>query len=160
MGTGTPERGEQENVRPAWPEAAGDGGARRPGRGGEIRASDAEREEALHGLAAHYADGRLDRAEFDERAEAAFAARTRDQLRSLFRDLPQPGADPVRASGSGRSVRHPARVPGPPLLLVPLLLAAVILAALHGFPPFPLIPLLFILTRRQRRWHREARPWI
>jgi Domain of unknown function (DUF1707) len=111
-----------------------------------IRASDAEREDALRSLAEHYADGRLDRAEFDERADAAFAARTRDQLRLLLRDLPQPAADLARPA---RRVA-PARPPAPALLLVPLLLALGILAALHGFVPFPLIPLLFLVARLRR----------
>ena len=36
-----------------------------------LRASHAERDAALNALAAHYADGRLERAEFDERARVA-----------------------------------------------------------------------------------------
>lgn len=126
-----------------------------PGRGqaggSGIRASDAEREDALRSLAEHYADGRLDRAEFDERADAAFSARTREQLRALFRDLPRPAADVVPATQ--RAVR-PARPPAAPILILPLLLALGIVAALHGIPPFPLIPLFFLLVARRRRWDR------
>ena len=55
-----------------------------------LRASDAERENAVHALGAHYADGRLDRSELDERVDAALAARTRSQLDALFADLPGP----------------------------------------------------------------------
>ena len=142
-----------------------------------LRASDAERDTALHLLAAHYADGRLERAEFDERADAALVARTRDQLRMLFADLPGPRPVPVPASTTTAAAaldpRQAAGVPAyarrsgviapgaPPILriLVPLLLVFTVLGALHGAPPIPLIPLLFILTRRQRRWNREARPW-
>lgn len=137
---------------------------------GSVRASDAEREQTVDRLGAHYVEGRLDRDEFDERADAALAARTRDQLCELLRDLPQPDADPSREhgpaqpapAGPGRLARGPGFVPGTaaPILLAVLLLAAAIGAAVHGFPPFPLIPLLFILIRRQRRWHREVRPWI
>lgn len=143
----------------------------------DLRASDAEREEALRSLAAHFADGRLERAEFDERADAALAARTRDQLRTLFADLPGPAPVPSpaaeqsaaldRASAAFASARQrmlPAAVPRTaPLILVPVLFAFAVLAALHGAPPFPLIPLAFILLRRRRRWthwNREARPWI
>ncbi len=61
-----------------------------------IRASDAEREDALRRLAGHYADGRLERAEFDERADAAFAALTREQLRTLFRGPTRTGRSPRR----------------------------------------------------------------
>lgn len=132
------------------------GGGERGGPGGEpggagIRASDAEREDALRVLADHYADGRLDRAEFDERADAAFAARTREQLRALFRDLPRPAVD--LAPTAGRAVR-PIRPPARPILILPLLLALGVVLALHGIPPFPLFPLFFLLTRRQRRWDR------
>jgi hypothetical protein len=48
----------------------------------------------------------------------------------------------------------------PPLILAPVLLALAVIAVLHGFPPFPLIPLAFVVTRRHRRWNREAPPWI
>jgi hypothetical protein len=140
--------------------------------GGEaLRASNAERDDALNLLSAHFADGRLDRAEFDERAEAALAARTRDQLRALFADLPGPGPIPVPApeapaakmTGAGLRERAGgaiAAAPSPLLfVLVPILLIAAVAAVVHGGPPFPLIPLVFILSRRFRRWNREARPW-
>lgn len=118
-----------------------------------VRASDAEREEALRTLAAHYADGRLDQSEFDQRADAALAAVTRDQLRSLFADLPQPI---VRERAE--RVRPPFPGPFAPVL-VALLLAFTVLAVVHGHPPFPLLALIFILSRRRRRWNREVRPW-
>lgn len=140
-----------------------------------LRASDAEREAALRNLGTHFADGRLDRAEFEERADAALAARTQDQLRALFTDLPGPAPVPaapedgdasVAASSPSAAAQRGARptpVPwAPPLILVPVLFAMAILAALHGAPPFPLIPLAFILLRRRRRWNhwnREVRPW-
>jgi hypothetical protein len=136
-----------------------------------VRASDSERDTALHLLAAHYADGRLDRTEFDERADAALAARTRDQLRALFADLPGPVPVPAHASAldtrqtAGTAMTPPPRgviaPSAPPIarVLAPLLLVFSVLAVIHGAPPVPLIPLVFILTRRQRRWNREARPW-
>jgi hypothetical protein len=65
------------------------------GRAGALRASDAERGAAVSSLATHFADGRLERAEFDERADAALAARTRDELRALFADLPGPAPLPA-----------------------------------------------------------------
>jgi hypothetical protein len=136
---------------------------------GQVRASDVERENALRALAAHFADGRLDRAEFDERADVALAARTQSQLHALFADLPGPAPAPVAlpdagappASAALRRVRRGVAVSGVPLVpLVPVLLVLAVMAAVHGLPPFPLIPLLFILSRRHRRWNREARPWI
>jgi hypothetical protein len=127
-------------------------------------------------LATHFADGRLDQAEFDERADAALAARTQDQLRTLFADLPGPAPVPpaerdqarATASVSGKyaAARQQARPPAAPwaapLVFVPVLLTFAVLAALHGAPPFPLIALAFILVRRHRRstrWNREVRPW-
>jgi hypothetical protein len=143
-----------------------------------MRASNAERDEALRSLAAHYAEGRLDQPEFDRRAEAALTAATQDQLRRLFADLPardgldgrdEPATAPERSTrgwaatpgrppwarrvdASGRPTR-----PGPPLpvaaVLFAVLLTLAVAAVLHGAPPFPLIPLIFILSRRRRRWN-------
>lgn len=141
-----------------------------------VRASDAEREAALRALSAHYADGRLEHAEFDQRADAALAARTRDDLLALFADLPGPkpvpspadeqvraGRRPSTADTADRLRARPAASGNAALVLVPALLAFAVLAALHGAPPFPLIAIAFVLMRRHRRWNRwnrEARPWI
>ena len=54
-----------------------------------IRASDAEREQAVELLRAHAVDGRLTLEEFAERIDKAYAARTRDELEGLSRDLPE-----------------------------------------------------------------------
>lgn len=119
-----------------------------------MRASDAERDDALRSLAAHYADGRLDQPEFDRRTDAALAAVTRDELRTLFADLPG------REAAAPPAARVRARPPLPALpVLAAVLVALAVLAVLHGAPPFPLIPLIFILSRRRRRWNREVRPW-
>jgi hypothetical protein len=57
-----------------------------------LRASDADRDRVIELLRAAVADGRLDRAEFDERVDAALAARTIDALTPLTADLiPAPG---------------------------------------------------------------------
>ena len=88
---------------------------------GSLRVGDAEREEAARALGEHFASGRLDRGEYDERLELAFAARTGSDLAALFRDLPQPrGAspyrpmhDPPRMHGSRRG-----RIPFLPVLLI------------------------------------------
>lgn len=64
-----------------------------------LRASDADRE-VIHGLLAEaFADGRLDRAEHDERSTAVLAARTLGELPPIVADLVP--ALPVRSS-SGR----------------------------------------------------------
>src|SRR3954462_13062605 len=53
-----------------------------------VRASDAERERALRDLRDHYAAGRLDHEELEERAALATRARSRGELRALLSDLP------------------------------------------------------------------------
>jgi hypothetical protein len=59
-----------------------------------LRASDADRDRVIELLRAAVADGRLDQAEFNERLDAALAARTIDALAPLIADLiPAPGSD-------------------------------------------------------------------
>ena len=58
-----------------------------------LRASDADRDQVIELLRAAVADGRLDQAEFDERLDAALAARTIEALTPLTADLiAAPGA--------------------------------------------------------------------
>jgi Domain of unknown function (DUF1707) len=52
-----------------------------------LRASDADRDRVIELLRAAVADGRLDPAEFDQRLDAALAARTIDALARLTADL-------------------------------------------------------------------------
>ena len=54
------------------------------------RLSDADRDSASGCLRAHYEAGRLNSSEFEERLGVALAARTTDDLKPLFHDLPAP----------------------------------------------------------------------
>lgn len=54
----------------------------------ELRASDADRERVAEVLRDALAEGRLDMAEFEERLDAAYKARTYGELAPLTRDLP------------------------------------------------------------------------
>jgi hypothetical protein len=94
-----------------------------------IRVSDAERAEVADRLAAHFGEGRLNQAEFDERVAQAMNARTRGDLRGLFDDLPEPG--PSAAPGVSVRGQHgpvqPLRSYVHPFFLV--LLVVVITAA-------------------------------
>jgi DNA-binding PadR family transcriptional regulator len=54
----------------------------------QVRASDADRERVVASLRDHFAEGRLTRAELDERLTTALSARTADGLRRLMADLP------------------------------------------------------------------------
>lgn len=55
-----------------------------------IRASAQERESAVAALSTHMREQRIDSAEFDQRAAVAYQATSRQELGSLFADLPDP----------------------------------------------------------------------
>jgi hypothetical protein len=54
----------------------------------ELRASDAERDQAVDLLRQHAGSGRLTPSELDERTENAYAAKTREDLAAVLQDLP------------------------------------------------------------------------
>ena len=58
-----------------------------------MRASDEERNAVADKLSRHFAEGRLDQAEFKTRLDAAMSATTRGELNGLFYDLPRLPAD-------------------------------------------------------------------
>lgn len=120
--------------------------------GQELRIGDAERESAARALGEHFAEGRLTKDEYDERAERAWAARTASDLRPLFADLPapRPGA-PAYTAGPG--ARVPARTPSRPRLpFLPVLLVLIGLALLVGEPWLVFVGLgVFWFARSHRR---------
>ncbi len=61
----------------------------------QVRIGDAEREQALTALGEHFAAGRLSQDEFDERASAAWSAKTSADLAPLFSDLPSVAPAPT-----------------------------------------------------------------
>jgi hypothetical protein len=63
-----------------------------------IRIGTAEREQAVKALGEHFAQGRLEPSEFEERMTAAYAARTASELDRLFDDLPSPPGRPSQTS--------------------------------------------------------------
>ena len=100
-----------------------------------IRVSDAERQAVTDRRAEHFADGRLDQAEFDERAGRATSAKTRADLNGLFDDLPETGA-PAETDRPRRRYRHPV-----------LLIGLVILVAVAaGHLVFPLLWIGFLVA--------------
>ena len=54
-----------------------------------VRASDADRESCARALRQHYAEGRIDADELEDRLTVATRARTINELRALLRDLPR-----------------------------------------------------------------------
>lgn len=108
-----------------------------------VRIADSDRERAMADLAMHYADGRLDHEEYDERLDAIWTARTRADLAVLFSDLPRPQVTypPVRApeQRSGRRKRVP---------LLPVLALLIVLSILIEARLWLLIfPLMFVAGR-------------
>ena len=98
-----------------------------------VRASDAERDQAAEILRAAYAEGRLTRAELDERTGAAYAARTRADLHGLTSDLP--GAVPAETTAYGcpPAADLPVVDPGPGASMH--LNLCLLLCLLVAFPP-------------------------
>jgi hypothetical protein len=100
-----------------------------------IRVSDAERQVVTDRLAEHFAEGRLDQAEFDERVGRAMSAKTHADLGGLFADLPETGA-PARPEQPRRNHRHRH-----PVLLVGLI---VVIALAAGHVMMPLLWIGFL----------------
>ena len=95
---------------------------------GNIRVSDAERDLALGELSDHFQSGRITQEEFEERSGLALRAKTGDDLRELFTDLPsrepEPSREPVaRAEPVAPPVRTGRRVP----------VAAIVVACVTAF---------------------------
>ncbi len=111
-----------------------------------MRIADSDRERAMADLAMHYADGRLDHEEYDERLDAIWTARTRADLALLFNDLPRPQAThpPAPARPVARSGGPRRRFP-----LLPVIAVLVLLSVLTEAPFWLLVlPLLFFRSRR------------
>jgi hypothetical protein len=73
-----------------------------------LRVGDAEREAVAAELREHYAQGRLSLEDFNQRVDAAFAARTRGDLDKLINDLPhaKPAGTPLPAPPPGSLRPH------------------------------------------------------
>lgn len=74
-----------------------------------LRVGDAERAAMADRLGEHFAAGRIDAAELDERVARALRARTRGDLAVLARDLPQPGQGRVATAARAGVVARRAR---------------------------------------------------
>jgi hypothetical protein len=108
-----------------------------------LRASDRDRDLAQHQLGEAYADGRLDRAELDERTARVQAARTLGELPSVVADLVAPAASRVPellgpAELRARAERHFASERRDALvgMLVPSLVCVVVWLLTSGFGAF------------------------
>jgi hypothetical protein len=133
---------------------------------GDIRVSDAERDQAVARLSEHFQAGRLTQEEFEDRSGRALQARTGGDLSVLFADLPQ-NTVPV-PTVAGPAAGQPSR-PGPSVVrragrlpvarvVIACVIAAVILGSTghgHGQGSFhassgwlvPVVILSFVFLR-------------
>jgi hypothetical protein len=131
---------------------------------GDLRVSDADRDQALAELSEHYQAGRLTLEEFEERSGQALRAKTARELMSLFTDLPR---DQAQTAGAVSVPDARPRLPAARAVTAAVVLGAVVIVILlnrtglghHGFAiPVPLLVLLFVvrifvirsLVRRRR----------
>ena len=104
---------------------------------GDIRVSDAERDQAVAELSEHFQSGRLTQEEFGDRSGRALQARTGRDLTGLFTDLPRPAAaepwvgEPWAGPGYGPVPQPGGRGAGP-LPAVRFVLGVVIVAIIAG----------------------------
>jgi hypothetical protein len=138
-----------------------------------MRVSDAERSAVAEILGQHYAEGRLDQAEFDERVGRTMAAKTRGDLMGLFDDLPETEAGagaggPRGPVGTSAPYQVRRRRGGSGGIVRPLLLLAVVFicanVAWHAFTSlfffqplvwaFIIAAAIIILSRRSHRHDR------
>jgi hypothetical protein len=130
-----------------------------------LRVSDAERNAVAERLSAHYADGRLDQSEFDDRVSRTMSAKTRGDLLGLFDDLPD--TEPAQAGGPGGpgGTAMPCRPRRRGGIFRPLVLLVLVMvlasAAWHAatsfyVPWFPIAVVIAIalLVTRSSRHHR------
>jgi uncharacterized protein DUF1707 len=137
---------------------------------GDIRVSDAERDQAIAELSEHFQAGRLTQDEFDDRSGRALQARTGTDLGGLFGDLPPRHAvntPPQSAFAAADTEFTPGDPPRPNFLPVGRVIIAFVVAAIiagglfgvhghhHGASIGWLVPVvvvcLVVLRLRRRR---------
>ncbi|MGP0030143.1 MAG: DUF1707 domain-containing protein [Acidimicrobiales bacterium] len=111
-----------------------------------LRASDAERNQVADKLSRHFAEGRLDSAEFKDRLDHAMGATTRGDLRGLFDDLPPLEDEPAPAPSRRRR-------------MIPFLVLVALVAVAAGSAlsyPYGRLPWLLIVVVVFFVWHRSG----
>jgi hypothetical protein len=117
------------NVMWVWPPP--DSSEHRPIQKTPVRIGDAERDRAIAALGDHFAVGRLNAEEFEQRVDQAIKARFNEDLEPLFVDLPrtpEPRTEESNRRPDAQFVWSPV-VWFAPLIVICALVAAVILSA-------------------------------
>lgn len=123
------------------------------GRDPNLRAADADRERIGERLRGSHAEGRLDMAEFQQRLERCYEAKTLGELGELVRDLPRQDEHQERRPFAWFRPWRWRLLP-----LAPILIAVIVVLAATGHHVFWLwIPLLFLFWRMS--WWRRRRLW-
>ncbi len=120
-----------------------------------MRASDGERNAVADKLSRHYAEGRLDEAEFKGRLDIAMSATTRGDLNGLFHDLPRMASEAPPPPPRHRRIL--------PFVILVAFLAVVAGATIPFYPlyhvPWLLVAIVgFVLWRRavgRPGWHHH-----
>jgi len=130
----------------------------------QLRIGDAERTLVTEALQQHYAEGRLDSDELEERLDATLAAKTQADLREITKDLPGPRS---WEAPRPQPMRHPHHHHGPRFVMAPLILLAVfgVVALVTGTPVVFFVALRILMTLfvvgllfsffRRRRFHHR-----
>jgi hypothetical protein len=115
-----------------------------------MRISNAERQDIADTLSKHFAEGRLDSDEFDERVSKVMNAKTRGDVAGVLDDLPRFAPPPPEPRP-----RRPFRLGQWTLaLLLLLLVASVVAVPPHFHVPWLLVGIVaFLLWHRFRRRH-------
>jgi Flp pilus assembly protein TadB len=128
---------------PAYPGSTHRAG---PNDGSGLRVSDAERNEVAEKLSRHFADGRLDQAEFKTRLDRALGAVTRGDLDGLFHDLPHLTDDPAPPKPPRRRF-----LPVAVLLVVAAVVTGAVVSSIHATWVLVVLLGLFVWQRAGRR---------
>ncbi len=119
--------------------------------GSTMRVSDAERTAVADRLSQHYADGRLDKGEFEERLDRAMNAKTRADLAGLFAGLPPSTSSPDVAVAPAAAVQRRRPAHRAVFLVVVIVIAAIVgQAVVLPHIPWLLVALLVFLWLRHR----------
>jgi Domain of unknown function (DUF1707) len=133
---------------------------------GDLRVSDADRDQAVAELSEHFQAGRLTADELDERIGLALRARTGNELACVLADLPAAPTASALPSGDGPAGGGPtaprAARTALPGWMVAVACVSLVLTVASGFGhdvliPWWLIPIAVICVRCRARAGRQVR---